>query len=201
MDWDKMYELINYPEEIQRERFERFLKVCLEIEGEQAEFLLSTQMLFRMQSISHHLELLKKNSTTHFPSKFAYLVFKGMHCPFQWDETVKELSLIIVNPTERNKAPELINLLRDITDDEEIDIFPIYKLCPNARNKQSFLHTGWFPLSRHVWQSLCDKVVTHSPDEVDPFDQFITIDLILQTKCAYCYLQCILYKILYGGHV
>ena len=201
MDWDKMYEMINYPEEIPRERFERFLKACLELEIEQAEFLLSTQMLFRRQSIPHHLQLLKKNSTIHFPSNFAYLVLKGMYCPFQWDDTVKEMALIIANPTLRNRVPEMINLLRDITGDQEIDIFPIYKLCPNARNKLSFLHTGWFPFNHHVWQSLCDKVVNKSPDEVDLYDQFITIDHILQTKCGYCSLQCILYKVLYGVHV
>ncbi|KAL1802891.1 hypothetical protein ACET3Z_031538 [Daucus carota] len=188
-------------EEIPRERFERFLKVCLELEIEQAEFLLSTQMSFRRQSIPHHLQLLKKNSTIHFPSNFAYLVLKGMYRPFQWDDTVKEMALIIANPTLRNRVPEMINLLRDITGDEEIDIFPIYKLCPNARNKLSFLHTGWFPFNHHVWQSLCDKVVNKSLDEVDPYDQFITIDHILQTKCGYCSLQCILYKVLYGVHV
>ena len=83
LDWDQMYILLNDPIEVSRERFERFIKVCLELDIEQAQFLFSTKMLLRRQSVHHHLHILKMNSTFHFPSYFSYWVFKGMYCPFQ----------------------------------------------------------------------------------------------------------------------
>ena len=198
MDWDEMYVMINYPEEIPKGRFESFLKVCLELDIEQAHFLYSTKMLLRSEAVHHHLNVLKINSTLHPPSHFAYLVFKAMYCPFQWDSTVKEMAAIIIHPYFRKRVPEFIYLIRDIKGDDNYDIFPIYKLCPNAKNKQSFLHTGWFPYERHVWSSLCSKVVPQSQHVVSPFDQCITIDHISQTQCAYCSMQSILYKVVYG---
>ena len=94
--------------------------------------------------------------------------------------------------------PELIYLIRDINGEDRYDIFPIYKLYPKAKNKQSFLHSAWFPNQRDVWISLCDKVVSQSENEVDIFDQNITDYHILQTNCAYCSMQCMLYRVAYG---
>ncbi|KAL1811292.1 hypothetical protein ACET3Z_021357 [Daucus carota] len=118
-----------------------------------------------------------------------------------WDQTVKDLASVISNPTTRKIVPELIYLIRDINGEDRYDIFPIYKLCPKAKNKQSFLHSAWFPNQRDVWISLCDKVVSQSENEVDIFDQNITDYHILQTNCAYCSMQCMFYRVAYGIYV
>ena len=198
LDWDQIYVLLNEPVEGYRDRFEGFLKLCLELDIEQAHFLYSTKMLLRGQCVHHHLHILKKNSTIHFPSYFSYLVFKGMHCPFHWDETVKEMGSLLVNPATKKKVLDLIYLIREINDEDAFPIFPIYKLCPNAKNKQSFLHSDWFPNQSVVWVALCDKVVTQSADEVDVYEQYIRDEHILQTNCSYCSLQCILYRVAHG---
>lgn len=201
MDWDQMYALANHPEEITRERFENFVKVCLELDIEQAHFLFSTKMLLSNQSVQHHLKVLEKYSTLHFPSHFAYLIFKAIYCPFEWDDTVKQMGLIIQSPCLRNRVPELIYLLRDIKGEEVTNIFPIYKMCPNAKNKETFLQSGWPPCQHHVWKSLCQAVVPQAADEVDVYDQYLTLDHILQTECAYCSMQALLYKVVFGIYV
>ena len=111
------------------------------------------------------------------------------------------MASVIVNPTTKKRVLDLIYLIREINDEDAFAIFPIYKLCPNAKNKQSFLHSVWFPNQRDVWVSLCDKVVTESEDEVDRYELYIKDDHILQMNCAYCSMQCILYRVAHGLYV
>ena len=104
------------------------------------------------QSLSTIRYVLREmNWTFHFPSYFAYLVFKVMHCPFQWDKTVKEMASVISNPTTRKIVPELIYLIQDINGEDQYDIFPIYQLCPKDKNKQSFLHSVWQSRNPGAW--------------------------------------------------
>ncbi|KAL1831328.1 hypothetical protein ACET3Z_000979 [Daucus carota] len=154
----------------------------------------------QMYALADHPEEITRERFENFV-KFAYLIFKTIYCPFEWDDTVKQMGLIIQSPCLRKRIPELIYLLRDIKADEVTNIFPIYKLCPNAKNKETFLQSGWPPRQHHVWKSLCQAVVPEAADEVDVYDQYLTLDHILQTQCAYCSMQVLLYKVVFGIYV
>lgn len=202
LDWAKIYEFDQEPNQYVRERFNNFIGTCAEIDIVQAKFYLACKRLFHVERVQESIAVLHEQSEAHLDSYFAFLVFEAIFRPFRTDVTAFKMSEIVKNPALRKKLPDLIRLLQGFYDVEEDRLMPRKKLCPKARNREAFSCTNWPPTCKDVWYSLCEETVSEEYLEDDGvIAKPLTMDHILHSSCAYCSLQIILFKILHGGYL
>lgn len=202
LDWEKIYDFDQEPNESVRQRFQNFIGTCVEIDIVQAKFYISCKRLFRLERVEESLSVLHEQGSGDFPSYFAYLVFQAIFRPFQTPVTAQQMSEVVKDPKLRMKLPFLITLLQLFYDVDEDKLMPRVKICPNARNREPFSCTNWPATCKDVWYSLCNQTVNDDyMEDGGVLGKPLTMNHILQTRCCYCPLQIILFKILHGGYL
>lgn len=202
MDWNSIYQFHAEPNEIVLHQFNNFIGTCVEVDIVPAKFYNSCKKLFLIQDVPHNLFILQQQSMSHFPSYFSYLVFQAIYKPFENDKTVVQMKDLVKRPEMRLKLGSIITLLQGFYNVEEDKLLPRNKICPHARNRVPFDLTKWPPSCEDIWFSLCDETVDeHYLESNGIIARPLTMDHILHSRCSYCSLQIILFKILIGGYL
>lgn len=106
----------------------------------------------------------------------------------------------LLNQTHlRSRILELIKYLEEMYCFlfEKDHLLPIYKFCPNARNKQPMYQLEGHPLGDELWDSLCNKTIEIGICHKSQVDGTrLAMAHMWNTDCAYCKMQILLFKIL-----
>lgn len=199
LTWDPLYEFHQHQMEITRDQFHGFIAYSVRNNVQHAMYYDSTEKLFRNINVQHHLGVLSTLSGIYFPSYFSFLVFKAIYIPEELELTAQQMVEIVNTLGLRRRVEDLMNFLADIYTNVVVDdsILPIYKFCPNARNKEPFYQIDGPPLHIDLWKSLCDKTVEENPYTVGGIlGEGLGMEHIWKAACPYCTLQLIVYKIL-----
>lgn len=119
MDWEKIYRFDQEPIKTVQQQIQNLLGTCVEVVIVRAKFYNSCKKLFYLEQIPKNLRILEEQSQIHFPSHFAYLVFKAIYRTFESHITVLEMSEIVKNPDLPMKLSYLYSLLQGIYDAED----------------------------------------------------------------------------------
>ena len=199
LDWDSLYQMHNHPMEVTRDQFHGFIKFAVRHNVDQAMYYNSVRSLFLNQNVPHHLAVLSSLSGNHFPSSFCFIFFKAINRTFHRDESVEEMCQLLNQTHLKSRLLELIKYLQEMYTFlfEKDYLLPIYKFCPNARNKEPIFQLEGHPLGEELWYSLCNKTVEENyRDEGEIHGKFLTMAHMWKTECGYCKVQIILFKVL-----
>lgn len=202
LNWDDLYQYHNHYLEVRRDQYHGFIRFAVKMEVEQAMFYDSVQKLFLHENVDHHLSILANLSGSHFPSSFSFTFFRAIYKPFEREDTVRQMCQILNENYLRSKLLDIVRLLEEIYYNiTEVDyLLPVYKFCPNARNKDPVYQIEGEPFGEELWYSLCNLTVEENyHEEGDFLVKHLTMSHIWNTKCGNCKLQLILFKILLGA--
>lgn len=199
LDWDSLYQFHNNPSEVTREQFHGFISFAVRHNVDQALYYNSIRSLFLNENVPHHLDVLSSLSGNHFPSYFCFIFFKTINRTFHRDQSVQEMYELLNQTHLRYRIIELIKYLEEMYCYlfERDHLLPIYKFCPNARNKQPIYQLEGHPLGDEMWNSLCTKTIeSYVCPESEVYGNRLTMAHMWNTDCGYCKVQILLFKIL-----
>lgn len=174
-------------------RFLAFIRYCTNFNLEPAIFYTATKELFQQKDIQTNLDTLLAQSHTHLPSYFALLTFRGIYRPFSWDTTVQQMQNFMIPYHHRQVLPSLINLLARLYGNVVDYLMPIHSVCRKGVNSGLLNRTGWPPSFAEVSGTICADAF--GPGILfSPANRF-SVEDIFKSKCAYCTMQIVLYKV------
>lgn len=167
-------------------------------------FFNSTDELFNSQNIEENLQVLSFLASTHFPSLFAFNLFKALYIPDELEKTCNDMFFFVNDSFMRTKVEDMINLLCEIYERlYEFDhLLPTNKFCPKARCTAPFLLHQGSPFEEDMWNSLCTSAVEGNyVEDGNNWTKCLKTTHIWSSRCPRCTTQLIVFKILLSAPI